>query len=252
MILKEFQMPLPFTVEEYYIGALYMCARGMAEDSTKDDGIEVLENIECEKDGRKGRYTRKMFHIRSYLPRYLQAVTPHGLFNMLETSTNMYPVMTTVYHASLLGDRFVLEIKSNHVVGDCDQRNALRMSKKDLKRREIDVIDIVKDVLDEQNDEPDFHPSCQPVPLKDDWRDTSNPMMTAYKSVKVKLAIPGIQGRAERFIVDLVRQVFLKYHRKCYAWAPIWRELTLEQIREIERDADGQTRSLHSESAMSN
>ncbi|KAG9394735.1 Phosphatidylinositol transfer protein [Carpediemonas membranifera] len=247
MKVTEYRLPMPFTPEQYQIGQLYMCSRGSAEDSTGDDGIEFVENKPLTKDGRSGQYTKKIFHITTYLPKWMQAVIPKGAFDVIEESHNCFPFIQTSYHAPFLKERFELVITSMHVADDdCKQDNPLGMPAEDLKLREIDEIDIVNDELTGKDYEPEFDPTTQATPLGPKWREEREPIMTAYKSLKVKLAIFGIQGKAEKFIASTVRTVFLKYHRKCYAWYPEWKDLTIEDIRKFEAEAAAKLKELHS------
>ncbi len=70
MLVKEYRMPLPFSVREYEIGQAYMIAKAAAEDSTSSDGVEMVRNEPfADGKGRKGQYTEKIFHIAQRLPK---------------------------------------------------------------------------------------------------------------------------------------------------------------------------------------
>ncbi len=168
----------------------------------------------------------------------MQALVPKGAFDIVETSQNCFPYIRTSYYSPLLKDRLELVVTSYHVANDdCGQDNALGMNEEDLKKREIDVIDIVNDELRGKDYEPEFDPTTQAVPLQSDWRKTTKPLMTAYKSIKCKVAIFGIQGKTEKYALSAVRNVFLKYHRKVYAWENEWKDLTMDDIRAMEESA---------------
>jgi len=44
MLIKEYRICMPITVEEYKIGQLYMIAKHSHEESKKGEGVEVVEN----------------------------------------------------------------------------------------------------------------------------------------------------------------------------------------------------------------
>lgn len=45
MLVKEYRIPMPMSVEEYRVAQRYMVAKKSLEDSSKGDGgVEILEN----------------------------------------------------------------------------------------------------------------------------------------------------------------------------------------------------------------
>lgn len=52
---------------QYQIGQLYMIARHSHEQSDNDEGVEVVENTECEDPIHgKGQFTEKRIHLSRY------------------------------------------------------------------------------------------------------------------------------------------------------------------------------------------
>ena len=92
--------------------------------------------------------------------------------------------------------------------------------------------------------------------LKPNWRDTTKPIMCAYKLCTVEFKWFGLQGRVEKFIqtVCLItryfklicynannsnilkseRRLFTKFHRQLFCWLDGWYGLTMVDIRRIE------------------
>uniref|UniRef100_T1DHK8 Putative rdgbbeta n=1 Tax=Anopheles aquasalis TaxID=42839 RepID=T1DHK8_ANOAQ len=69
VLIKEYRICMPLTVEEYKVGQLYMIARHSLEQSDDGEGVEVIENKECyDPDHGKGQYTEKRIHLSSRLP----------------------------------------------------------------------------------------------------------------------------------------------------------------------------------------
>ncbi|XP_035230208.1 phosphatidylinositol transfer protein beta isoform-like [Stegodyphus dumicola] len=72
MIIKEFRVILPITVEEYQVGQLYSVAEASKNETGGGEGIEVLKNEPFENvpllGGRfnKGQYTYKIYHLARY------------------------------------------------------------------------------------------------------------------------------------------------------------------------------------------
>ena len=68
MLIKEYRIPLPMTVEEYRIAQLYMIAKKSSQESTggadSGSGVEILVNEPySEGPGGHGQFTHKVYHI---------------------------------------------------------------------------------------------------------------------------------------------------------------------------------------------
>lgn len=55
---------------QYQVGQLYSVAEASKNNTGGGEGIEVLRNEPYEKEGEKGQYTHKIYHIH----RYVQAI----------------------------------------------------------------------------------------------------------------------------------------------------------------------------------
>lgn len=77
-----------------------MIARHSLEQSDHGEGVEVVENSDCEDpEHGKGRYTEKRIHLSSRLPYWIQAICPR-VFYVTEKSWNYYPLTLTEYTVS--------------------------------------------------------------------------------------------------------------------------------------------------------
>ncbi|KAI4791148.1 hypothetical protein KUCAC02_034177, partial [Chaenocephalus aceratus] len=54
---------LPVSVEEYQVGQLYAVAEASKNETGGGEGVEVIDNEPYEKDGEKGQYTHKIYHL---------------------------------------------------------------------------------------------------------------------------------------------------------------------------------------------
>ena len=52
---------------QYQVGQLYSVAEASKNETGGGDGIQVLKNEPYEKDGEKGQYTHKVYHIKRYV-----------------------------------------------------------------------------------------------------------------------------------------------------------------------------------------
>ena len=71
MIIKEFRILIPMSVDQYQIGQLYTIQKKSRIESTgAGSGVEIIENrpfVQSE-DPKKGQYTMKVYHVDERLP----------------------------------------------------------------------------------------------------------------------------------------------------------------------------------------
>ncbi|KAL1501307.1 hypothetical protein ABEB36_006651 [Hypothenemus hampei] len=257
MLIKEYRIPLPLTVEEYRIAQLYMIAKKSREESSgQGSGVEILIN-EPYKDGPggKGQYTKKIYHVGSHLPGWIKSILPKTALMVEEEAWNAYPYTKTRYTCPFV-EKFYLEIETYYFPDNGHQENVFQLNGGDLRNRIVDVIDFVRDQLYGadyvREEDPLIYVSEKSGrgPLSEHWvdeywnevRNKSQPtasgkaMMCAYKLCRVEFRYWGMQTKIERFIHDTaLRKTMLRAHRQAWAWQDEWHGLTMADIREIER-----------------
>ncbi|XP_041630620.1 protein retinal degeneration B isoform X8 [Drosophila kikkawai] len=257
MLIKEYRIPLPLTVEEYRIAQLYMIAKKSREESHGEgSGVEIIIN-EPYKDGPggNGQYTKKIYHVGNHLPGWIKSLLPKSALTVEEEAWNAYPYTRTRYTCPFV-EKFSLDIETYYYPDNGYQDNVFQLSGSDLRNRIVDVIDIVKDQLwggDYVKEEDPKHFVSEKTgrgPLPDDWleeywREVKGKMqptprnmslMTAYKICRVEFRYWGMQTKLEKFIHDVaLRKMMLRAHRQAWAWQDEWHGLTIEDIRELER-----------------
>ncbi|KAL3181906.1 hypothetical protein MRX96_035852 [Rhipicephalus microplus] len=206
MLLKEYRIPLPLSVEEYRVAQLYMIAKKSREES-------------------KG-YTHKIYHIGSHLPGWFKALLPKSALTVEEEAWNAYPYTKTRYTCPFI-ERFYLEIETKYFADAGEQENVFELSGSELRNLQVDVIDVVKDQLTGSDyvreEDPKLYISAKTSrgPLDDDW-------LQAYLDHRHKI---------EKFIHDVaLRKTMLRAHRQAWAWQDEWVGLTMDDIRQIERE----------------
>ncbi|KAG7214296.1 hypothetical protein INR49_023184, partial [Caranx melampygus] len=91
MLIKEYRIILPVSVEEYQVGQLYAVAEASKSETGGGEGVEVLVNEPYENDGQKGQYTHKIYHLQSKVPGIVRALAPKGALEVHEKAWNAYP-----------------------------------------------------------------------------------------------------------------------------------------------------------------
>nr|XP_033503104.1 membrane-associated phosphatidylinositol transfer protein 2-like [Epinephelus lanceolatus] len=248
MLIKEYRIPMPMSVEEYRIAQLYMIQKKSREESCGEgSGVEILENKPYEDGpGGSGQYTHKVYHIGKHIPSWFCAILPQAALRVEEESWNAYPYTRTRYTCPFV-EKFSIDIETYYKPDTGNQVDVFNMSSAEKRQRTVDPIDIVKDYIPPHEylveEDPKLYQSVKTKrgPLSDDWIEEINqnpgesPVMCAYKLCKVEFRYWGMQSKIERFIHDVgLRKVMVRAHRQAWCWQDEWYGLTIEDIRQLE------------------
>ncbi|XP_071395925.1 phosphatidylinositol transfer protein alpha isoform-like [Centroberyx affinis] len=246
MLIKEFRIVLPISVEEYQVGQLYSVAEASKSETGGGEGVEVLVNEPYEKDGEKGQYTHKVYHLQSKVPGYIKALAPKGSLEVHEKAWNAYPYCRTVLTNVYMKDNFMIKIETWHKPDMGDQDNVHGLDEESWKNAVVEHIDIAdRNQIGPKDYNPDHDPATFKSqktgrgPLGPDWKNEllnnpSCPHMCAYKLVTVKFKWFGLQNKIESFIQKLEKRLFANFHRQLFCWIDKWIDLSMDDIRHME------------------
>ncbi|XP_040272122.1 membrane-associated phosphatidylinositol transfer protein 2 isoform X5 [Bufo bufo] len=250
MLIKEYRIPLPMTVEEYRIAQLYMIQKKSREETCGEgSGVEILENRPyIDGPGGSGQYTHKVYHIGMHIPSWFRSILPKAALRVEEESWNAYPYTRTRYTCPFV-EKFSIDIETFYKSDSGELANVFNLSPAEKRQAVLDPIDIVKDPIPPHEYKPEEDPKVYKSmktkrgPLSDDWiEDYRNnfggcPIMCAYKLCKVEFRYWGMQSKIERFIHDVgLRKVMVRAHRQAWCWQDEWWGLTIEDIRQLEKE----------------
>ncbi|XP_041423433.1 membrane-associated phosphatidylinositol transfer protein 2 isoform X7 [Xenopus laevis] len=250
MLIKEYRIPLPMTVEEYRIAQLYMIQKKSREETCGEgSGVEILENRPyTDGPGGTGQYTHKVYHIGMHIPSWFRSILPKAALRVEEESWNAYPYTRTRYTCPFV-EKFSIDIETYYKSDSGDLANVFNLSPAEKRQTTLDPIDIVKDPIPPHEYKPEEDPKLYKStktkrgPLSEDWiedhRDNIGkyPIMCAYKLCKVEFRYWGMQSKIERFIHDVgLRKVMVRAHRQAWCWQDEWYGLTIEDIRQLEKE----------------
>ncbi|XP_021258274.1 membrane-associated phosphatidylinositol transfer protein 1 isoform X3 [Numida meleagris] len=246
MLIKEYHILLPMSLEEYQVAQLYMIQKKSREESSGEgSGVEILANRPySDGPGGSGQYTHKIYHVGSHIPSWFRALLPKAALQVEEESWNAYPYTRTRYTCPFV-EKFSIEIETYYRPDAGQQTNVFNLSAAEKRQRILDTIDIVRDPISPGEYKPEEDPKLYRSaktgrgPLGDDWLEaaTSGPLMCAYKLCKVEFRYWGMQSKIEQFIHDVgLRKVMLRAHRQAWCWQDEWTDLTMEDIRQLEEE----------------
>lgn len=251
MLIKEYRIPLPMSVEEYRIAQLYMIQKKSREETCGEgSGVEILENRPyVDGPGGNGQYTHKVYHIGMHIPSWFRSILPKAALRVEEESWNAYPYTRTRYTCPFV-EKFSIDIETYYKTDPGDHVNVFNLSPAEKRQTILDPIDIVKDPIPPHEykveEDPKLYKSVKTKrgPLSEDWiQEYKNnpgkyPIMCAYKLCKVEFRYWGMQSKIERFIHDVgLRKVMVRAHRQAWCWQDEWYGLTIEDIRQLEKEA---------------
>ncbi|XP_022528888.1 cytoplasmic phosphatidylinositol transfer protein 1 [Astyanax mexicanus] len=239
MLMKEYRICMPLTVEEYRIGQLYMISKHSHEQSERGEGVEVVQNEPFEDPTHgSGQFTEKRVYLNSKLPSWARAVVPK-IFYVTEKAWNYYPYTITEYTCSFL-PKFSIHIETKYEDNNGSNDNIFDGEPRD-EDTEMCFIDIAYDEIPEryykESEDLRYFKSEKTARglLQEGWRDTQDPIMCSYKLVTVKFEVWGLQTRVEQFVHKVIRDVLSLGHRQAFAWVDEWIDMTMEEVREYER-----------------
>ncbi|XP_065548508.1 membrane-associated phosphatidylinositol transfer protein 2 isoform X8 [Lathamus discolor] len=251
MLIKEYRIPLPMSVDEYRIAQLYMIQKKSREETCGEgSGVEILENRPyVDGPGGNGQYTHKVYHIGMHIPSWFRSILPKAALRVEEESWNAYPYTRTRYTCPFV-EKFSIDIETYYKTDPGDHVNVFNLSPAEKRQTILDPIDIVKDPIPPHEykveEDPKLYKSMKTKrgPLSEDWiQEYKNnpgkyPIMCAYKLCKVEFRYWGMQSKIERFIHDVgLRKVMVRAHRQAWCWQDEWYGLTIEDIRQLEKEA---------------
>nr|XP_025035831.1 membrane-associated phosphatidylinositol transfer protein 2 isoform X2 [Pelodiscus sinensis] len=232
MLIKEYRIPIPMSVEEYRIAQLYMIQKKSREETCGEgSGVEILENRPY-KDGPGGigQYTHKVYHIGMHIPSWFRSILPKAALRVEEESWNAYPYTRTRYTCPFV-EKFSIDIETYYKADPGDHVNVFNLSPAEKRQTILDPIDIVKDPIPpheyKSEEDPKLYKSVKTKrgPLSEDWiegyknKPGKYPIMCAYKLCKVEFRYWGMQSKIERFIHDVgLRKVMVRAHRQAWCW----------------------------------
>ncbi|XP_029684969.1 phosphatidylinositol transfer protein beta isoform-like isoform X2 [Takifugu rubripes] len=239
---------LPCSVEEYQVGQLFSVAEASKNETGGGDGIQVLKNEPYEKDGEKGQFTHKVYHIKSKVPAFLRVLAPENAFIFHEKAWNAYPYCKTVVTNEFMEDDFFINIETWHKPDLGTQENVHKLDSATWKK----VVVVPIDIADRsQVSAADYKPEEDPAhfksvktgrgPLGPSWTKellskSDCPRMCAYKLVTVKFKWWGLQTKVENLIHEQERRIFTNFHRQLFCTIDRWVELTMDDIRKMEAE----------------
>ena len=227
MLIKEYRIVLPLTVDQYRRAQLYTVATASRQETGGGEGVQVLENRPFVDGDVTGQYTHKVYHVDSRLPPVVRLIAPKRLTSLRELAWNSYPNCRTVLTNEYLGDKFEICVESRHLADAGTTSGALGASG---SRAEVVHIDVVND-----GEAPDDGLSGR---YGREWiaelKEGGGDVMCAYKLVTCKFNYWGLQDKVEQLIHEQERKLFTMFHRQLLEGRDQWLDMSIGDVRAYE------------------
>eukprot|EP01104_Vermistella_antarctica_P005038 TRINITY_DN15448_c0_g1_i1.p1 TRINITY_DN15448_c0_g1~~TRINITY_DN15448_c0_g1_i1.p1 ORF type:complete len:301 (+),score=92.22 TRINITY_DN15448_c0_g1_i1:60-905(+) len=259
MIVIEYRIPLPMTVEEFQVAQLHMVMKASQDNTGDGEGVEVLKNEPFDNiDGHmkaaeiskvdvpkvKGQYTLKKYHLQSRIPAWIRAMVPTDAMFLYEEAWNAYPVCKTVLTNGYLAiEKFSIVIETWHTNENGQEENVGKLDGKKLKQRKVVNIDIAEPVptdeyVEEQDPQKFTSKKTGRGPIQPGWSKEKKeglPVMCCYKIVTAQFKYWGFQTKCEGMIEGFEGKLFKQTNRQAFCLTDEWHGMTMEEIREEEK-----------------
>ncbi|XP_054057491.1 membrane-associated phosphatidylinositol transfer protein 1 isoform X1 [Rissa tridactyla] len=136
MLIKEYHILLPMSLEEYQVAQLYMIQKKSREESSGEgSGVEILANRPySDGPGGSGQYTHKIYHVGSHIPSWFRALLPKAALQVEEESWNAYPYTRTRYTCPFV-EKFSIEIETYYRPDAGQQTNVFNLNAAEKRQR---------------------------------------------------------------------------------------------------------------------
>ncbi|SJK86198.1 Phosphatidylinositol transfer protein [Babesia microti strain RI] len=239
----EFRIPMPMSVEDYCRCQIYAVIKGSKNEVDKGSGLHIVKNEPFFDGNSEGRLTQKDLYLAKVLPGWLQSMMDPKFTILTEMSYNCYPLTKTNY-SNLALSSLVFSIESNHLPGVVNDDNPLNLPEEILNSRKVVNIDIAVDgkIPDDENITTIRLKTSDLLPIPKDWlrrftegEELPFKVMTCVKLVTVSVPYFGLLGsKVENFIMNTLKDQFIIYHRRVVIWLDEWKDLTMEELRNME------------------
>jgi len=274
MVLIEYRIPLPLTVDEFQVAQLFMVLKASKENTGGGEGVEWVKNEPYDNSNgtgnevseisgvtipkNKGQYTLKKYHVASKVPGFLKTFVPTDSMILIEEAWNAYPHCKTVLiNAYLLKEKFRVIIETMHHPDNGHTENVLNLPAKDLKERKVVNIDIAEpvpasDYIEAEDPAKFKSQKTGRGLLKPGWSKDHQPVMTCYKLVTADFKYWGFQTKVESLIDSYEFKLFKTTLRQAFCLIDEWHGLTMDDIRRMEAEVKQELEKLRQEGEIKN
>ncbi|KAG7243858.1 hypothetical protein INR49_006012 [Caranx melampygus] len=215
VLIKEYRVVLPCSVEEYQVGQLFSVAEA-------------------------SKMRQVVVRVSSKVPGFVKLLAPEGSLN--EYMKDNFFIKIETWHKPDLGMQ-----ENVHKLDNSTWQNVSVVP--------IDIADRSQDYKPDEDPAKFKSAKTGRGPLGPTWKKelvnkTDCPRMCAYKLVTVKFKWWGLQTKVENFIHEQEKRIFTNFHRQLFCWIDKWVELTMDDIRQMEAETQRELDELRKKAKL--
>ncbi|CAF1325750.1 unnamed protein product, partial [Didymodactylos carnosus] len=144
--------------------------------------------------------------------------------------------------------RFSIVVETKYEDNNGTTDNCHNLSQEEVQNRKLEFLDIAVEHVPEHkyklSEDPTKFKSKKTGrgPLTPTWTQTFKPIMCAYKIVRVRFEVWGLQTRSEDFMLRTVRDILILAHRQAFTWMDEWYGMSMEEYKQ-----NGKVKQLNQE-----
>ncbi|CAN8071024.1 unnamed protein product [Agarophyton chilense] len=248
MLIREYRIPFPATLEEYRIGMLYMISRATEEENRRSKGQKPVHLVTRQRfvdhqRGVSGVYTEKHVHVRNFLPSFIKIFIPEQKCILVERAWNAFPnYCLTTYESPFFAKSFYLSVQSRYVGNDAGGlENALGLSPSELQQRQVVHVNLGSEEHVKMTSDTDVvrfeskQAGRGELDATGQWMQRDTPIMCCYKLVRLNVSIPSLpSARVEEWCHrHALLRAFVHYNRQALCWMDQWYGLDASSVYEL-------------------
>ena len=231
--LTEFHLPLPITEAQYYIGQRYLKSQETFKDGVEIVRIDQYEDIPLMSDDRfsKGIFSTRLLPVKK-VPTIIAGSNGFQLEEQTWNATQF--VKTLIRPVGKFKDYLTIKLFFHLLDGDTSEEdnNIFELVPKRLSERKLEKIDIADDLEDTKY-------LLDELPIQKGWMENAETMMTVHCLMHIDCSgTPGLfRGILFNFIYNFTRTRLIKSHRKMLVTMNEWKDMTEDELSQIEQKA---------------
>jgi hypothetical protein len=231
--LSEFHLPLPMTEAQYYIGQRYLKAQETFKDGVKIVRIDSYEDIPLMSEE---RFSEGIFSTRLLPAKKVPAIIAgsNGLELEEQTWNATQFVKTVIRPVGRFKDYLTIKMFFHLLDGDFtnEDNNIFELVPERLSERKLETLDIAEDLEDTKY-------LFDELPIQQGWMESAETMMTVHCLMHIDCSgTPAFfRGIVFNFIYNFTRTRLIKSHRKMLVTMNKWKDMTEDQLCQIEKEA---------------
>mmetsp|Transcript_85974 Transcript_85974/g.229452 ORF Transcript_85974/g.229452 Transcript_85974/m.229452 type:complete len:249 (-) Transcript_85974:395-1141(-) len=226
VVVKEYRIPMPFTVEEYRRGNMYCLRKHLLSEAGAAGGAEIIEIGQTEHPiVGNCQFVKRRYALDESFPSFMRAISTNGT-TLEEFHNSSLPVSSSIMKLPAF-QSFMLRIDTL-LLEDCGTTpNAFNLPANALSKRQVQIIDIAKATTKLTST---LENGQTLGSLAANWQKTEKKMMCVYKLVTVEFEYWGLKSAVENYMQTCEEETSVIHNQRVFCWSSQWLGHSLAEV----------------------